>query len=64
MCTPWNTIFLECSPRKPRMSVTDASNGRPLSRIQSLTAFPAINPVGGIGGAGWVGRKGIRGGFM
>jgi len=46
------------------MSVTVASNRSPLSRIQSLTAPPANNPVGGMGAAAWAGKKDIRGGLM
>lgn len=42
MCTPWNTIFLECSDRKLSISVTVASNGNPLSRIQSLNVPDVI----------------------
>ena len=36
MWTPWKTIFLAYSARNVRISVTVASNGSPLSRMQSL----------------------------
>lgn len=56
-------MFLACSPRKPRMSVTLASNGSPLSLTQSLMGCPlragAATGANRLGLGG--GKKGMSG---